>query len=1187
MKTHKNFGRFLLCALALAGALALPSAAWAVTAPGPGGSSAWTIYGFANGRVLYDVLQSASALAKNSSFRFFLMFITSVGLLGAIAAASLGGSNKRIIGTIFGVALMLNVGLSTRVNVAIEDPVLGYANVVSDVPFIVAIPEAVVSTVGYNLAQLIDTFFNTANGIPTNLTATGGGAFNLAASIVRDSTKIVILDPQLRATLAAFAANCIVPSIVSGRYTPYDIAMETSLFSDTADDILQNGAPSPLTPVYTDTHPEGAMLYCGSPTGTGYSPPAVTSTKYSGSYDSAYKYISAAIRIGAPQWAAQGLGAGTMSNTAAMNWMTNSLSSAESYLYGGTLTSMSGGSIRQMAALNALSPALNQAAIASGQSQEVVALSVAQGEVSQKTGWATAVVLFNDLAGYVYSILQAFLIALTPILIAAAFVPGTGWKMLGSYTKICIWLALWMPMLSMISFIVSVYASSQMPLALGGAGGYNMLNITAVDGATEHLVLAAGFLATLTPLLSWALVNGTFAFTEFLGEGLATKMAGLTGSIAATGNISLDNKSMDNTSLHQQMLATKTVAGNQAAQVFSMAGDAVQNLSTVGGDAIQGAGGTYSASASTAQRAALTKTATSAQSAAVSAQSRADRALSDALDHQKQVGTDAGSTAQAGGGLRAGEGDRLTQEAKHAVDSVGSWMIENGYDTAKVKNLQAGAKVNPGAALTGMMSLISSAKGKPSKGGGNFLDSSIGEGVGVKNGIHSGGKDSQSGNAVDSAGTSTASNHSAERDWALSELASVASKFYEGSNASLSRKYGEVASLSRDSAVSWQQASLAQEALEHSTSVGGAIGRVGGNGLEAGFKRDTATAAGLVNDLPASGIGVRPSELGGGVLQQFEDVSGAVKPGADKLPKSPDSAATAAGAVAAAAAANRAIREGAPQIKTAEGDISNFEARRQRVAYDELDQKRDEAARRFKENKYSAETTRQDQTKAAERGATETQGAYAQGHSQTAGSTNSANPTNLTLPAGDDGHTTRQMLAVGSAGLVPAAVNAAKGIKNAVKGGSEAAEQAPKGSAAAEGAATTEGAAASEGAAARGVARNALRMSGATALELGGAITIGGYAGGYLGGHLNDPDSWLGGTAAGRGFQYFQNEAVAPAVDATVGAVKDAVAPAVDATVGAVKDAAETAQKATTVGGNNAPLPQPRNRSISAGPTTR
>src|SRR5579885_78665 len=117
--------------------LAVPCIASASSMPGPGGTTAWNIYAFANGNVLYGVLTAASALVKNSEFRSFLLFMCMLRLMGTIVAAlGHGLDGRRLAGPFIAATTFLTAGLGVTTNVVITDTVTGYTNVVKNVPVI-------------------------------------------------------------------------------------------------------------------------------------------------------------------------------------------------------------------------------------------------------------------------------------------------------------------------------------------------------------------------------------------------------------------------------------------------------------------------------------------------------------------------------------------------------------------------------------------------------------------------------------------------------------------------------------------------------------------------------------------------------------------------------------------------------------------------------------------------------------------------------------------------------------------------------------------------------------------------------------------------------------------------------------------------------------------------------------------
>lgn len=118
-------------------------------------------------------------------------------------------------------------------------------------------------------------------------------------------------------------------------------------------------------------------------------------------------------------------------------------------------------------------------------------------------------------------------------------------------------------MLAIVSFIVQSYGAQEVGPVLSQSGGITMANMTATSAMASNLVSAAGFLATMVPLISWGLVKGSIAFTEFITHGIGQSFAAGAAQTMATGNVSLDNFSMDNANMFKWSAAASQAMGSQ------------------------------------------------------------------------------------------------------------------------------------------------------------------------------------------------------------------------------------------------------------------------------------------------------------------------------------------------------------------------------------------------------------------------------------------------------------------------------------------------------------------------------------------------------------------------------------------------------------------------------------------------
>lgn len=566
--------RFLTKLMVAATPLLVPAVANASPQLTTAGGHDWTIQAFANGHVIQALLTGAKGMLQPGGvYSHFIMFIALVGVMSvAVAAAHRADSAKKMIGAFLAMFVFVSIGLNIKGNVIIEDTINHTVDGVTNVPAMLFVPAAVVSTSGHLITKTIETFYS----LPDSLKLTTGGTFNIGNSLIAASTKITVTDPLFRQTLEQFSENCIIPSIASGRINAFQMITSTNIFATNGP--FQNIAQSPLTTIYTDTSPGGVTVTCG-PKGASATNTVASNNSPSVSSNNALNYIQ-------DYFAAVGSAftsgsASAFTNTGMYSFMSAaSLGNAQTQLMNGAMSTTGSGSIEQSAAINALRPAMNAAAVASGNSAQVTAMAVSEGEQTQKSNWGTAAIMFQDLSGYLYSVLQAFLIALTPMILAALFIPGAGKKIVVSYFQVTVWLALWEPMLSIINYIVDLFSQGPLGSSLGGYAGYTMMNVGAVSTETANLTAAAGFLAAMVPMITWGLVKGGIAFTEFLTQGMGGYMARSAASAAATGNITLDNQSFHNRTLDQMMMRSSVTAGVGSSVVSNApaGADTVANL---------------------------------------------------------------------------------------------------------------------------------------------------------------------------------------------------------------------------------------------------------------------------------------------------------------------------------------------------------------------------------------------------------------------------------------------------------------------------------------------------------------------------------------------------------------------------------------------------------------------------------
>ncbi|EQD50075.1 membrane protein containing TraG-like protein, partial [mine drainage metagenome] len=236
--------------------------------------------------------------------------------------------------------------------------------------------------------------------------------------------------------------------------------------------------------------------------------------------------------------------------------------------------------ILQSAMINTSRPAFQRAAARLGENPVMLSTAISQADQMQRSSWYTAVTVFHNMMGYVYIVLQAFVLAIVPIIAVMLLLPGMGVKIFMSYVKVLLWMMLWGPLFTVENFIVALHGGQQLHNLL--APGLSMMNAAAVSKSTVNLRLAAAFLSTLIPLLAWGIVNGSFAFTEFILSGMGSTFGQQAGSIAASGNVSLGNTSLDNVGMNKYSTSITSDIGDGGVNLGIGAGALSSNFQAGG-----------------------------------------------------------------------------------------------------------------------------------------------------------------------------------------------------------------------------------------------------------------------------------------------------------------------------------------------------------------------------------------------------------------------------------------------------------------------------------------------------------------------------------------------------------------------------------------------------------------------------
>lgn len=558
---------------AILGSLLAPASAFAADTLKLNGKDTWDFYVYGNGDALAQILTAVKLMIApdhgGGSFRYLLMFLAIIGfvVLAVRAGFDPGKNFLKMFGFIFLIWAVMYGTTGARANVHVYDRMSGYSNVITGVPAIVALPASLVSQTGEWLTQQIEQNFT----IPNSLKISGGGRYSLFTEVMSDMSKFVITDMDLSNSLKAYVGDCVVPAMALGKVSASDLARKEQLV-----EVLEAAASKPIMTRYYPMAANGSNGSCV------HVPPDYNSglgvlMSCQKAYDCVRadldRYADALLTATNAQWESTGVMVPfeqAMSEAMAQAAASGGNNPLARY-------SRPQGVILQKALSAHLARDFRDAAVRTGNNELMTATAIAQAEQSQKSSWYTAAELFKNMMGYVYLVLQAFIFAVIPAIVIALMIPGLGGKIFTNYFQILVWLTLWTPMLAIVNFLITVFGGAQLRETLAVAG-LSMESSAILTEYSNNLVIAAQFIGTMVPLITWGLVKGAMAFTEFVSHGIGSSFATQAGAQAATGNVSMGNMSMDNVTMNKYATTLSSAVGQQDVQAAFGAGKVTGKL---------------------------------------------------------------------------------------------------------------------------------------------------------------------------------------------------------------------------------------------------------------------------------------------------------------------------------------------------------------------------------------------------------------------------------------------------------------------------------------------------------------------------------------------------------------------------------------------------------------------------------
>lgn len=532
--------------------------------PGPGNSGAsgvWTVYAYGNAQAVSDMFRGLANFVASEMFKSMVLFIALAGVLAVGGSAGFSSAiARKFVGYLMSVTLIVYIffGFSAgsnnvlSVNIEVIDTVDSTWKSPVTVPAVVGIPAAIVSTAGFELLRQIEASFPSGpRGLPDGMKLSQGAPFNMAAALINDATKAKITDSNLSSSMAMYVQDCFIAAVARGEKDAATLLTSTDFLND-----LRYNNPALLVNTFLPSG-QSELVSCGE---------AHTRIATAVGNGDATDYLS-----NASAWA----------STPALNVVN---SSADTVAQWATNNGVTDGAsmIKQSAVLASFSGAFRQSAAQTGNSDFLTGLAITQAHQSQMNSWVTGAEIFNRTMGYVFAILQVFVYAVTPLILAAALIPGLGMALLKNFLQILLWLAVWQPMLGIVNFIILSMQQADLGGALnsGTSMGFALSNMGIITEKTSNMRAAATFVGTMVPALAWAMVKGSIDMSRIIGSAVGENFASSAANTMTTGNYSLNSASMDSFTANKHSVGQTFDAGKGFS---SAASGGITNKNDIGG----------------------------------------------------------------------------------------------------------------------------------------------------------------------------------------------------------------------------------------------------------------------------------------------------------------------------------------------------------------------------------------------------------------------------------------------------------------------------------------------------------------------------------------------------------------------------------------------------------------------------
>lgn len=532
-----------------------------------------TIYTYGNGEVLETLFNAIAGLLRHSDdgnpvvgslYTVLMRLGLMTGFIGSIIALAFSQNYTKLMTTWFlPTYAMITLLFAPTTSVSIRDIAtgnLGMVYKVDNVPWGLGAFAATVSALSHTLTQKIET----ACSLPDDLQYHKTGAM-MASNLIASARTFHITNTNVHETMKDFVHQCVVYSALLGtQYTLNDLKNSTNIWK-----LISEKASPARAFTFRDLTGKPTIMTCDKGIkkleklldgevgnafvwfnhklyGTAKTHPTAQGTNTSATDSTASSQAATPTLLAGQNNLLQSYLPSAYSYMAQMSATAEELMKQQMMIY----TVMDSIESKSTTLGNAQNFALRRAYLQQRANQENVA------GMAQKT----MIVLKN--------VLEALIYATFIFMIPLAMVPY-GWRFIGNWASMVVWVQMWGPLYAIVNFIMNAAAKSRGLGPIVSSGGVTIANSVGFSDLHADMAAQAGYLSLSVGALAYALVKG--------GASSLSHVAGsMTGPLTAAssratedmlsgnysfGNISTGNVQASNLSFGQQMFSPSYSSG--------------------------------------------------------------------------------------------------------------------------------------------------------------------------------------------------------------------------------------------------------------------------------------------------------------------------------------------------------------------------------------------------------------------------------------------------------------------------------------------------------------------------------------------------------------------------------------------------------------------------------------------------